>query len=992
MPNPNKLLETLYGAKAGGAVHMQDGGDPTQMFNFNPMAAKAAKQKQMRESTPETPLGALAKGFGTGLFGSTEEQVPYSGSIMEGSPQRQQSQANLREIGRNVGALTDIGGMVTPFVKPATQAITRGATALGRTGLEQVDRAMFGEGPLASLVAPVAPLQAEPMIETAQTVTKPIQQTVKTAPKSIAEMTAEMAEKGKLNVREPSSLPGQIPSIPTPNNVQPITTVQLPSGQFATTTGFSTVKPIRTGFDVAETPEQVAHLTAGLRKSPQEQLVAVVVDENNKPIQIIRHTVGLINESSAEPFSLVGSIANTPGAKGFYISHNHPSGITELSPADQRLADYLNNLTKDTGLQMRGILAVGKNKFGYYDPISKVSTQDQAIPPAIRNKSINMVERTLKKSQLLDDLQLNSPQVAAKFADKFAGDQTGILLLNNQQYPVGFLPIDPSQFASLRKSGASTNILKALEKANSNKGVLITKGNVKPDELENIEKFFNASQVRLLDAIVGPQRESAHLKGYVGRTGSTDFLSVAPVAAGLGAAAMQEDEYKKGGRVHISNNPDTMLLELMNAPKMQAGGSVDQFLGRTTPRGVSALPGYGQGKEDVQQALTALEESPAGRIASGVGELAEGYMSGAGSTDLQKIGQGLSMIPVLGLPATVSKTIKTARVGDAITDSLRAKYPNVDISVIGDDKLHLSKIVVPKDQRNQGLGTQVMDDLVKQADDIGATVTLSPSADFGGNKERLKDFYKRFGFVQNKGRNKDFTIWKSMYRAPQENLSTNFSDLGAMATQAYADYKANPNQLNALRYQRIKKAADDAYVKTQATSSKPVVTDEDYRGLHTAPTRSSGAPLHALTQTYPDDIYSSRASQYYGHGEPRDAAVVSLAQSFKGRPHQMVTVYRAVPKNAKGGINAGDWVTIDRPYAKSHGESALRGDYKILSKRVRANEIFTNGDSIYEWGYDPVEAIKKAAGGAVNIQNNRKVRISDNPDTMRLELLRKKHA
>ncbi len=426
------------------------------------------------------------------------------------------------------------------------------------------------------------------------------------------------------------------------------------------------------------------------------------------------------------------------------------------------------------------------------------------------------------------------------------------------------------------------------------------------------------------------------------------------------------------------------LLETLYGVNMQDGGSIDQFFGRTAPRGVSSLPGYGQGKEDVQQAITALEESPVGRIAAGAGELAEGYMSGAGSTDLQKIGQGLSMIPMLGLPATVSKTVKAARIGDAITDSLRAKYPNVDVSVIGDDKLHLSKIVVPKDQRNQGLGTQVMDDLVKQADDIGATVTLSPSSDFGGNKERLKDFYKRFGFVQNKGKNKDFTIWESMYRTPQENLPTNFSDLGALATQAYADYKANPNQLNGLRYRRLKKAADDAYVKTQATSISSEVADEGYRGSHTAPTRSSGAPLHALNQTYPDDIYSNKASQYYGHGEPRDAAVVSLAQSFKGRPNQMVTVYRAVPKDAKGGINAGDWVTIDRPYAKSHGEGALRGDYKILSKRVQANEIFTNGDSIYEWGYDPVQAIKKATGGVV--------RIADNLDAMRLELLRKKHA
>jgi hypothetical protein len=144
--------------RKGGLVRMSNGGDPTQMFNFNPMAAKAAKQKQMRESTPETPLGALSRGFATGLFGSTEEQVPYTGSIMEGSPQRQQSQANLREIGRNVGALTDIGGMVTPFVKPATQAVTRGATALGRAGLEQVDRAMFGEGPLGNALSMAAPL------------------------------------------------------------------------------------------------------------------------------------------------------------------------------------------------------------------------------------------------------------------------------------------------------------------------------------------------------------------------------------------------------------------------------------------------------------------------------------------------------------------------------------------------------------------------------------------------------------------------------------------------------------------------------------------------------------------------------------------------------------------------------------------------------------------------------------------------------------------
>ena len=46
-------------------------------------------------------------------------------------------------------------------------------------------------------------------------------------------------------------------------------------------------------------------------------------------------------------------------------------------------------------------------------------------------------------------------------------------------------------------------------------------------------------------------------------------------------------------KVRISDNPDAMLLELMRVPRMQDGGTVDQFLGRTAPRGVSALPGYG---------------------------------------------------------------------------------------------------------------------------------------------------------------------------------------------------------------------------------------------------------------------------------------------------------------------------------------------------------------------------------------------------------------
>jgi len=50
-------------------------------------------------------------------------------------------------------------------------------------------------------------------------------------------------------------------------------------------------------------------------------------------------------------------------------------------------------------------------------------------------------------------------------------------------------------------------------------------------------------------------------------------------------------------------------------------------------------------------------------------------------------------------------------------------------------------------------------------------------------------------------------------------------------------------------------------------------------------------------------------------------------------------------------INDGDWVTTVKQYAKEHGESNLNNKYKIISKKVRASEVYSEGNSIYEFGY-----------------------------------------
>ena len=129
--------------------------------------------------------------------------------------------------------------------------------------------------------------------------------------------------------------------------------------------------------------------------------------------------------------------------------------------------------------------------------------------------------------------------------------------------------------------------------------------------------------------------------------------------------------------------------------------------------------------------------------------------------------------------------------------------------------------------------------------------------------------------------------------------------------------------------------------------------EENYRESHTAPRPENSSPAHDLTHTaYPEDFYSSKGARLYGDGRDDDYKVHSQLRTLHNRPEAEVTIYRAVPDDSKiTEINSGDWVTTNLQYAHDHGE---RFDgHKILSKRAKAKEIFTDGNSFNEFGYHP---------------------------------------
>jgi hypothetical protein len=128
-----------------------------------------------------------------------------------------------------------------------------------------------------------------------------------------------------------------------------------------------------------------------------------------------------------------------------------------------------------------------------------------------------------------------------------------------------------------------------------------------------------------------------------------------------------------------------------------------------------------------------------------------------------------------------------------------------------------------------------------------------------------------------------------------------------------------------------------------------------YRGSHKAPQADGYAKsADSLAGIYPDDVYSDDAGRLYGHGDKSlDDESARVVRRLKGKPDEPVRIFRAVPEIADDAISPGDWVTINKQYAKQHGESTLGGNYKIVSAVVPARHIFNDGNSIHEWGYDP---------------------------------------
>jgi hypothetical protein len=144
----------------------------------------------------------------------------------------------------------------------------------------------------------------------------------------------------------------------------------------------------------------------------------------------------------------------------------------------------------------------------------------------------------------------------------------------------------------------------------------------------------------------------------------------------------------------------------------------------------------------------------------------------------------------------------------------------------------------------------------------------------------------------------------------------------------------------------------------KATQNMPIgnmikkVEPVEYRGSHQPPSPDSDvkAFFHQMDMLMPKDVYSIKGKNIYGIGDQTiDSDWWKPMMKAKGNPNYEVEVYRAVPKGVTE-INSGDWVSPSRKYVQDHGENALNGEYDIISKKVPASTLTSEGYP-YELGY-----------------------------------------
>lgn len=169
-------------------------------------------------------------------------------------------------------------------------------------------------------------------------------------------------------------------------------------------------------------------------------------------------------------------------------------------------------------------------------------------------------------------------------------------------------------------------------------------------------------------------------------------------------------------------------------------------------------------------------------------------LGGLGSTSAACNQGDIRNISLKSIDETAEVTLPTNLTGYESFPILNDGQPVGELNIIdrgvwgGNHYIAVDKIFIDKEFRGMGYANEAMEDLFEYADRNNIIITLTPDSLWGSNKNKLKSWYKSIGFVENKGKKKDFQTMQAMYRLPRGlmnediDASEAFSNEGSIKT------------------------------------------------------------------------------------------------------------------------------------------------------------------------------------------------------------------